>query len=1537
MSIASDSGFDFKSAVKRQFAARPTLREVLGEQVLALLVTQYPLLAQVSPPLASAQALVLLVPDPGGTFWHRKPLLDFLLQALLEGERPEMAPVNGRSFAITLAEPYRFPGAEDAFEYMTLTEQATGLGELLEALPAFWCEAQADFWRGNGEAGVSRDAWLQLLLKMALLANLPLQHLDDPQRACIQALLAGGSQQPPVFAVEVQLDDLQLMLPGLLVVGEWDERQVFLWCLPSSVVRAFDDIDDFAMALREDLAVHHDFAALTWHRQQLEGDVFAQQAALLLNDMLSRAQRVRYTQLADTVELEQLFAALGEPGQWFIEGYSIESEGGQGIPLGVRKASASDSFAYQQAFFELALAQAQAKGETAQDGVLDLHAYTRSKLRETLLQDYPVEANYQPDDLILELKLARGIPGGAAAGAGGGEPWVSAGERTLTAFAIGNLSALSGAEIASIRHRSGQLIMPWMTADYLKGVVRRVDIGRHYPDYVARSMDDPAQRPRRVERFAREWRQDLLFRALSARLDGRLSEKGLTVVTDYCRGHNTQVPAAALIPLAFTTAGCASRYDVVHGMYVLFCVEPSAVLLYRPLYGLEALKEFESLQALKVHIDGSPELRDAILQWMSPQARDFYHRDLSADTRLVSVGIDPGLLPEPAQLAVRLWRIDVDEKLYTANRDWLVEIAQRDSISNAESRWTMLGQAAWLLFQTATPLLRGPVALVAWLAQAVMAMKNDVQALREGSEFERSQAVVDIVLNIGMSLLHSRLPKGQDASPEAGTQIVQAPSIMGSRPAASVVQGRVGMPGTLGGGLLDFSWRGRQGFNWLAPAQREALRSMSSDVDLGGRQPLSEGWTNGLYLVEGHHYMSMAGDVYRVRQLEGVVQITDSQGTAGPKVTFEQGAWRVDSALRLQGGGPKSRVELKRAENQRKLLELSRQEGELIRALNALGDEFNRHREYLNRVTADLKDLEIEREPGDRDLLNVQRLQFQARLRVVGDLKRLIEKGMRHDDVVSQIAPLKPIDPKMPEAIKLQRNDTRQELISRCEIYYNELAALINEARLGELADSMAALPESESEKQQYRAFYDKLEQVVAWSADLVNLSRDFDVLLEETLHDKTIVFRGEGEPEGGGKQALLNAIIEQRRLSAVDLVFRQLTDLAEASLDRLASVEESTLVEYEEYLCGAELRSAGTAHGDLAGSEWSTAERIKVLNDALDSYVQAQVMSEYLMSLGGNAIRATRLKDYQQVLDGLIRAARAELEQDIREQELAEPRPRRPMLYAMRGGRRRVVTTRRGKSVIGEQRQVNGEEVIQQLDTNGAVLKSFRYRDGEVVEDVLPDDGAPASPVIDSGALVGKARKLVKETESVAGLARRYVNTDEPTGLSTIIDGHIDKLREVTGKLPRTETNAALLESLDASTRRLRSLRSDLLTALYLSTRHPNAESLRFLLSRGQVSVSRVRERKLLQPGDYLDVYQIRRLPEPGETLGDGLWEAHFHYTQADTPRRAFSKGHLKLWTERKLGREAQLRAAIERNELLSIYRGNVSLAQVEGLIPFD
>ncbi|MNM45515.1 hypothetical protein D3C81_564410 [compost metagenome] len=1543
MSTAILPLFDFKAIVAQQFADRPTLRQTLAGQLLALLVKKHPVLARVTPTLASADALELLIPDPIKESWQRKPLVDVALQAALDGTALSLDPVDGRHFGLALSDPYRFPGASDRFEYYQINGSDAEIDELLLVLPDYWCQAQVDYWRATGPAGSSRDRWLQLVLKMALLRNLPMQGLDTYQQSCVHGLLGPIAKRPSAFAVTVEMTSrgqrFSEMQTCLLVTGEWDEQQVILWCSPSSVIRGFDSLSDFATALRDELAGRHRFDEMTWHRQELTGDVFAQQAALMLEAMLERAQQVAGALVEGASEKERLIDALSDPSQWFIDGYFVSPARQAVLPAGVARAGVATSFAYQDALLALALDQATSQGVRALDGIQDLQTYTREHLRQALMDDHPVDANYQSDDLILELKDAQGVPGGGATGAGGGEPLVPVADKSLTDFAIGNLGSLRGAVITGVKHRHGQLIMPWLTADYLRALIQRVDIGGRYPAYVARSLNAQEGRAQRVERFAKEWRQALLFSALSARLDGKLSETGLQVVTDYVRG--LADATTALTQLAYTGGGQSWFYDPVHGMYVLNCVEPARVILYRPLYGHEAVREFSDLEALNIGIRQSPALRTSVLQWMDEAARMHYHSDLSADTRLVHAGIDPGLLPEPAKLAQRFWHIDVDSKLYNANRDWLVAIAEQATTSTAQSRWEIFEHAAWVLFETAVPLLRGPVAVVAWLTQTVMALSADVSALIEGSEFEASQAVVDLVLNVGMVLLHRHLPGVNPSAPKPVADLGEV--LMGySRGHEATVepeQGKVGLPGPVTDTRLDFSWRGNAGFNWLDPQQRLAIRQLRVAVDLDGIQPLAAGEANGLYRVDERLYAVMAGGTYPVELFEGDVRIIDGKGEPQAGIVRKDGAWRIDASMRLAGGGPKTRRQLMKEENQRLVETLKDEDRKLVIEMNTLDLEFTKHRDFFTRATADLKELEAmaQRDVHDEQRLQIQqKIQQQARLRVVDDLKVLVEKGIAHDKVVSRLEVARRVDPQILQAIRVQRNVTREELISRCEIYYNELAKLINDANVQGLSDAMAILPLSLDEKQYYQDFYAQLEQVITWEGELFGLSGDFDELLEDTLRNDSIIFKRGIDGEPADKHGELKAIIEQRRLTATELAFRRLIDLAEASLDRLAGVEESTLVEYAEYLAGPELVSAGAAHGDLAGGELTLNERIDILTGVLESYGQAEVMSQYLFSLGGEAIRSSRLQEYRKALRELIESAESTLAQVVREQQLAEKPPARPAVYAMRGGKRRVVRTQRGKSVVGEQRSLGGEDVVQQMDSHQRVLKTFRRQGEEWIEDVTPREPHPTSTG-DASRLLGRGRKLVGQIESVVKLAKQYVKTDEPNGLSTIIDEHVEKLRDVLRSLPDGEANSELREQLDAGINRLDSSRQDLLEALYLTTSHPNAESLRYLLSRDQVAVTRVPGRTRLKADDYLDVYEIRRRPRSGGQPGNGLWEAHFHYPAADTPGRQFSKGHIKLWAERKLGREAQLRAAIERNELLLIYRGDLKPTQVDGLIPFD
>ncbi|UTL81598.1 dermonecrotic toxin domain-containing protein [Pseudomonas putida] len=1546
---------DFRRAVATEFLSRPTLRSVLSQQVLELLVPCHATLAGAG--LPDAESLILNIPahiaSGPQTYdaWTPRPLLEVMLEALHARQPLASLGADGGDFLLAVREPWFLrdqAGNPLPSGAISIGAQLAELDDLLLLLADSFCQAQVDFWKAPGSQGVSRDLWLQHLLKRVLLHNLPLQGLDEQQRQCLLSLLKNHGSTPSVFLVQVQLDKDVQWLPNLLVRGEWDEREVFLWCAPSSLVRAFSSLDLFAKALRDELAERQRFESMAWHRYELEGDVFAQQSSLLLEIMLDDIERLRYAQLPNCSLLERDFAALSDPARWFIEGYGQASGAQIALPPGLRHSSAANGFAYQRGVFELALAQAQSEGSGALEDVLDLRSYTRQVLRAQMLADFPVEANYFSDDLVLQLTINAGWPGGA--GVGPGDSTVEHRSMTLTEFAIGNLWSLQNAQLTAVTHRENQLIMDWMNADYVKSLVQRVDIGKHYPTYVARKLDDPATQAERIKRFGREWRCSLLFSALYARLQGELSDAGLQCVTDFCHGYlDPQLPALMLMPLAFRREAGEIEQDEVSGMYVLFATEPARVLLYRPLYNETPLLEFASLDLMMAAIRRPGPLQDSVLEWMSPASRAVYAYGGFYEPHWPGPILNTQLLPErghPPTFAAQFWRNDVDVKLYMANRNLLVELADRESVSNAESRWAILVRGAWLLFDVVTLMLRGPVAGVAWLVQAISGLHNDLAALRDGSAFERSAAVVDLLLNACMALMHLRLPQLPLGEPVQNIPRRGAMPAWGGAEALVVpVQGKVGVPGGLaqhGSTRLDFSWRGAQGFNVLSPQQRKVVSGMRVEQSLEGLEPLAAGPGRGLYRVGEHYYLTLGDGVYRATFEEQGLRMVGADGVMGPWLAFEHGQWRVDRGLRLRGGMPRSRLEALKEENRKKVEQLKSEESVLANQHNALAETLNRHRDLLNEKDKRIAVLEAVTEPDElttRELELTRRLRKQIHLKIIYEVKGLAESSLKHEQVINSLFNMRHEDSAYSIVVAGQRSLIRQSLIENISVFYNEMAKIINAEDLANLAEQVVIHPESEEEISQYKHFRSVLEEVIQWEVDLVDMSRLLDALLEETLKDDTFVFKDDDTQERINKDNELKGTIEARRLSAIDLDFRLLQDLAEASLERLADVEERVLSQYLDYLAGDSLKSAGNAHGDLAGSELSLAERIEVLSGILEGYEEAAAMADYLGSVGGAAIRQEALQLYKKTLHGLQRAAQGDLAQAVREQELCEPAPPRPTVYAPRGGRRKLVRTQRGRKVLAQEVEVDGVAIVQQRDERTQhVLKTFHQRGSEWVEDVpQPAESEPPFSPLEPRLARKRAQALLAEVERINKLARSFFQAEQPNSLATVVDGHLEKLRHALSTLPRMSPEDALFENLGEAIERLQATRRDLLTGIYLSTDHPDARSLKFLLDNNQVTVQRAGPRKALAAGDYLDVYEVRRLPRAGQGQGDGLWEAHFHYPDIGTPARQFSKGHLKLWAQRKLGRLAQLRAATSGEDLVAIYRGDLRLNQVEGLIPFE
>ncbi len=1541
--------FDFRQAVASQFGDRPTLRQVASEQLLRLLLAELPWLADVTPALTTADPLMLDSPDPSSTYWTTAPLVDRVLEALLDPQLLSIEPLaDGRYYNLGLTGIHRFAGSTTEFDTRQLSGLSPALNQLLEQLPQHFCEAQVAYWRAKGSAGVSRDSWLQLLLRIALLRGLPWQGLAPQEQACIRGLLHGGDDQPPVYFVQTHLisasQQHHQMQCQMLVCGEWDEREVVLCCAPSGAVRSFDSLSAFGLGLRDELAQGYAFEQMTWQRYPVKGNIFSQQVSLLLETLLQRVEHARYGDIKDVPALEQRFAQLSDPSSWF-EVYQDETPAVK-APPGCLASAAQDSFACSAALLQIALHQLDSGGIAALDGIQSLTDYARQRLITQICQDHGADSS--PDDLMLDLYLARGMPGGSATGTGGGEPLVFAGSKTLTEFAIGNLASLKGASIERIYLRSGGDTPSWFDADTARALVTKVDIGRHYPAYVAAQLDDPAKRADRVRRLGGEWRAALLAAAMNAKLDGKIREPGLQCVVDFCAGHvDPLTPRMMLIPLAFKRSATSLKTDPVRCMYILYCAEPSLALLYRPLFARDTLREYASLSDLLEHVRESKLLQDSILDWMEPSVRAIYDHGGFSEPHISSIGVDPfvqPVRPEPAQLAITYWHGGIDEKVYAANRDLLVSLADQQTVSNAENRWQTLCEGAWLLFDVVTLVIRGPVASVGWLVQLLVSLQHDLEALERGDEFDRAAATADLILNLSMVLLHARQPAQNTPEHELpGAAAVEGPEAQRgafAEIAVAPAQEAVVAGETLPVRWLDFSWRGQSGFNWLPRAQREALQAMRSSVLLNGLKPSSNAATAGLYRIDDDYYVALAGDAYRVERLPDGVRVVDSNGNPGPWLDFVDGVWRVDTALRLSGGMKQNSARVRLATRFR----------ELHQQINQLDQQVNLARAQFGRMAMSsleakkklqgLKDLRAKAaeqqsalpegeeatklqallQRYDQRITELERDDFRQRDQSIQQLETAVSAEKAILALLATIREPKFTSERLKggwDAVLTQHEVTvREGFIRNSDFIVNELWGLADYPELVAIQKALDGRPIAEVAGL-YQQLRSKLEYVVGLQDRILAGYENLDQLLADTA-DEFAITGSPGEPVRTVAQ-----LIALRRFNTVQLRFHQVLNLADLALHLDNDGGQSALAGYREELTGLSLRNAAEAHGELDFSNLSAADRIVILQEAWDEYSAALLNSDRIRKEGGALIEPAMIDRYQEHVGKLKLDAGSRLVGAIREQDDASvPAKRSP--YPVSGEPQRLVRNAQGQLLIGTEIEVQGQRLLEVREAvSEAVLATFEQVDGEWRQregkrPSLSDEAPPSD-------LAMWIQSLRDENNALREKAESYVLHDiKGALLARLFDQQLDKLAQAASMVREAGGNDTLLRALEREADALRAEKKLQLTTLYTDTNYPSAEALRFLHAEGLITVE-YNERRTMQDGTAFDEYRVLRLPGKRN-----LWAAHFHFQSPDDFAEDFVAGHLKTWSQRRMSNRL---AAVAGQRL---HRGKLTLEQARGIIPF-
>lgn len=1552
------SSLTVRESVALQFASRPTLRQVLAQGVYQAIIRHYPALTTQLPETSTAEDFTVI---PASVSPGIKPdlLVEWLLGAFLQGRDVvfdagsylSVQPVAGATDDDAEHDPL-------AGLNMDLAHLSTDFGLQLNGLIPRFKQAQVDYWNAHSisapdEEGIVRHRWMAQTLRMAALGDESVSRLDEDERTCLFEWLAGGNRAPETYALELEIQSGERRFTGLrsdlLLTAENDQRRVVLWCRAGGAVRSFESLDTFGLALKDHLGETLQFDSLIWNRYPLTGDAFLRQSALLLSDMLDQVQILSLEGLQDVPQMEQAYAQLTDPARFFMN-VAYDQYDAAPAPAWLDGASDADRFEYQASLLDLAVQQAMSKGRTSLDSIDDLQAYAARRLREQMLADYPVEANYFPDDLMLTVavpdpKRDKELP----------VELIDAGEMTLTQLAIGHLDALKGGVVSAITHRTGQLIMDWMNPVYITRLITDVNIGGEYPSYLCAQLDAPAHRAGRLSCFDTEWRIRLQFDALRAKIDGLLDEDAWQGVVEFCRSGDDLSSNVELAPLALKLVDGRGAASQVSGMYVITLKKPATVLLYRPLLEQTPLQQYAGYSALMAALDQAGDLQDSVLQWLRPGpnyiasdgGRLKAHPDWLAES-----SADPYLLPSLSvalELDITPWVAGLGARMFADKRQIMLDLADRESVSNAEHRWAVIKQFSWLLFNLAAPALPGPVAMVVWLMAALDSAVEDAKALTGDDKAQQSLAAVDLINSFAMLLLHRQLPDPAMPTNASNVPVIRyrlPPKRLPYMPAPKTVTvGVVRSSDALA--ARNASVRANHGWGPAPDALSKALAPFASEIDITGATP-----ANGLEMLNGKFYVRLFERVFEVTHDGNERRILGPDGNAGPYLRDDEG-WRVATGF-LLGSGPKR---MPKAMQQKQYDAGVGQLNGQTAAVKALDAEALPLTTAMARLDEDIvgvqslrsnalanADGKLSQQQADQLVaLYDQKIQAKrndllvARAAYVDKLEAIIDTNLQIEATTTTLLELarsgQVTARQRVVALETSRTLSRKALVLRSWQMLSQLYNSVGYEAIRQTAEQLAGRPVGEV-IEEYAAYKVLLEHAVGQQQRMLKCSDILDRLLSILPLDTQIARDGDAGPG-----ITVEAVIGKQRPTTVDLHFQQVHYYLDLSMNIGVPDPQLKLTAFHRLLMRGRLRMAASNHAELLTSNLHAADQLYILQTAWDEYSTAIVNSMDVAREGGPLIDGSHLEKYREHLEHLKRSVNELIIPAVDQMDGRVTHTR--SVYRVHDQARAVATTHDGQEVIGVEVQVDGQRLLEVRGfADQRLLARFEWQGNEwgqtfpaTVTEELPDPVVEDTPAGSATTDTLKALEVLSIDRNLDAAVAIHIANGEPYSmLAALIDTHVLKLQGVYDTLADKGRGSA--KQLGDALGEWPEKRTRLLTQLCARTRYPEADALKFLHARQRLRVSAGRPRFTIRDGSAMDEYKIEILETPGAKKALGRWYAHFHFAnQADFPTE-FIDGHLKTEAQRYFGADDAKRLA-DLGE--RIHRGKLTLAQAQGIIPFN
>lgn len=887
--LFNDKDFIFKQSVHAQFNDHPTLRSVARSQLEDYL--HYCL----QPGSLSLDTLFYRDTrfDPEAA---PVPYLDAFIRAFTEG----------RSIVLT-EENLIIPVQADGRAGIDLVEFQSAQKEICQTLVATLQQQLLDYWQQPADNGMSRWQWLSEVIKDACALNIneSLHQTDPDLHFAFTGLVVTSEKQhrqlfnehlrPPVYLLHLTLnngtDNLSLIYPALLVT----DKSGTVLIQPSGAWERFSSEADCLQNVARQLQHQWEFTELSVDRYEPDADIFDELVRVLIDQQLVELESIRIPADGVFEDAEQLFDQICDPLRLLAgqQPHVYQAEHvDKHLPQWLKDADPDDRLTYRRYVSAMAVTHLQYDGATFFTHLDSIRDFAYQALVAQMSRDGHEPVN--PDDMELHIKVARGVPGGWGT--------VETTRLGIIDFALENLAGLPWGTM-TVKGLHQRTVPAWMTPDYVKGLIQSVDIGRTYPAYLKQHLlENRPEASSRQNLFTVHLRNQLPLQALEAKLTGAhgFDDDGVRLIVALADGSETSQDIV-VSPLQL-------RLGPVLNMFVFAAGNRSdgPVVLYRPFYS-PSLTQYRSRSHLEQAIQSDAALQKSIHEWYKTVVR---HTGLLGANEIRLRWELKNVSPLQG---------DVFQHLYEANSRALVELADRQSVSNAESRWAHFKTLSWLIFESLLPLVTGPAATAGWLVQLAVSLKGDLEALSQSDGQDKSFAVADLLLNLAAVLMHAgRISTGAknaenlphlSIEPEVFDYSVESPAP--ATPDVPVVENR-SLPSERHP-QVDLSLTE----NALATprssysgAQKAILDSFALEkpADLG--EPVAQGRNKGLYRYNDKWHALVEDQFFRVSIEEGPVLIIDPADNLRPGpflISDGQGRWTVDNKLYLKGGTPNKR------------------------------------------------------------------------------------------------------------------------------------------------------------------------------------------------------------------------------------------------------------------------------------------------------------------------------------------------------------------------------------------------------------------------------------------------------------------------------------------------------------------------------------------------------------------------------------------------------------------------------------------------------